>query len=92
MHFQAGTYFDVKANFSDNKGLASYHICASDASGNTHADFDIDDNGALSGKEYTYGASMQVPIDAEGTYYLHFIVVDGDGKSKELFHEFHIDQ
>jgi hypothetical protein len=91
-HFTAGDSFDVKAEFSDSKGLVFYHVCVSDASGNPNTDFLVEDSGELSGKEYTYIRAVQTPQSANGTYYLHFIVEDSDGKRSESFHEFHIDQ
>lgn len=92
IRFSAGQSFDVKAKFTDNKALASYHVCVSDAAGNPYSDFNVEDAGTLSGKEYTYNRSVQTPASANGTYYLHFVVVDSDGKEKEVYHEFHVDQ
>jgi hypothetical protein len=91
-HFDAGQSIDMKAKFTDNKGLASFHFCVSDAAGNTHNAFNTSEEGVLSGKDFTLNRTIHTPAAAEGTYYLHFIVVDSDGKENETFHEFHIDQ
>jgi len=90
-HFDNGHTFQIAASFTDNNGLASYQLTVSDASGNTLTDFGLDDSGSLSGKSHTYSGTVNIPNGIEGTYYLHFIVIDDEGKKNDKLHEFHVD-
>lgn len=79
-----GSTFNVKATFTDDKGLKSYLIHVGDASGNQVSEFDFHEATDISGKSFTYNKLVSVSSSIGDVYYLYIEVVDdADQKTQE---------
>ena len=84
-----GDEVDIKATFTDDVELKSYHVEIGDVDGNHTHEFHFSDEGDINGTEYSYSGKLTVPSDIEEVYYLHFHVTDAEGnetKSKVMLH------
>jgi hypothetical protein len=90
-HFTAGTSMTVSARFTDDRELASYHAHVADVNGNHVMDFMWESEGDIAGKTFDLTEIVSIPGGLDSVYYLHFEVVDAEGKSTEESIEFHVE-
>jgi hypothetical protein len=82
--FTKGSTFNIKATFTDDKGLKSYHIHMGDEAGNHVEEFDFHDATEISGTSYSYNKPVSIPSAIGSVYYLHVEITDeGDHTTEE---------
>lgn len=75
-----GGAVSVSATFSDDLELSYYHVHIGNENGNHTMEFMYEDYGSLTGKTYEFTNSISVPDTIGSVYYLHFQVLDTQGK------------
>ena len=77
-----GSHIHAMATFTDDRGLASYHIHIGDADGNHIDEWDYHEtNSALSGTSHNWEAHLDVPASMPSVAFLYFEVTDAESKT-----------
>lgn len=76
-----GAEIHIEASFTDDRELKSYHIHIGTESGEHTPEFDVEFEGDLSGKIFDFHEHFHSPTTIGSVYYLHFEVMDAEGKS-----------
>lgn len=72
---------NLSIEFSDDKELSYYHIHIGDQLGEHVLAFPFHESGEISGKNYSYKSTVQIPENIESVYYLHVEVKDKQGNA-----------
>lgn len=75
-----GSEVHLVASFEDDQALRSYHIYMRNVSGDHMPEFDLEFEADITGKTFDFHEHFIVPTGISSVYYLHFEVIDEDGK------------
>ena len=92
-HYQVGTSFHYEANIEDDRGIATYRMYIGDQYGVPASSFSLTGSGDIVSKEkdYLVQGNSDIPLSANGEYYIYFEATDRDGKSAQLSRRFFVD-